>query len=88
VTANTLVAIDTCGFHARGSSTRPTVRVEIWAYTRRTPFLPWTGFDPLSWSPVAMRRASWLARIVDHLERVGLGKQHWKPAPPARPADS
>jgi hypothetical protein len=88
VTANTLVAIDTCGFHARGSSTRPTVRVEIWAYTRRTPFLPWTGFDPLSWSPVAMRRASWLARIVDRLERAGLGKQHWKPAPPARPADS
>jgi len=29
VPANTLVVIDTCGFHARGSSTRPTVRVEI-----------------------------------------------------------
>lgn len=48
VPANTLVAIDTCGFHARGSSTRSTVRVELWAYTRRTPFLPWAGFDLLS----------------------------------------
>jgi hypothetical protein len=87
VPANTLVAIDTCGFHARGSSTRPTVRVEIWAYTRRTPFLPWTGFDLLSWSPIAMRRASWLPRIVDRLERLGLAKQHWKPAQRSRPAD-
>ena len=88
VPANTLVAIDTCGFHARGSSTRPTVRAEIWAYARRTPYLPWAGFDLLSWEPIAMRRASWLPRIVDRLERLGLAKQHWKPAPPSRPTDS
>lgn len=88
VPANTLVAIDTCGFHARGSSNRPTVRAEIWAYSRRTPFLPWTGFDLLSWSPIAMRRTSWLPHIVDRLERLGLAKQHWKPAPRSRPTDS
>ena len=35
VPANTLVAIDTGGFHARGSSTRPTVRAEIWARAAR-----------------------------------------------------
>ncbi len=48
VPANTLVVADTVGFHARGFSARPSVRVEIWTYGRRNPFLPWTGFDPWS----------------------------------------
>jgi phytanoyl-CoA dioxygenase PhyH len=87
VPANTLVVIDTSGFHARGSSDRPTVRVEIWAYSRRTPFVPWTGFDLLSWRPLAIRRAEWLTRIVDRLERHGLMKQHWVPAGRRRPLD-
>ena len=60
VPANTLVAIDTCGFHARADADRPTLRVELWAYSRRSPFLPWTGLDPLSWRPIAIRRAEWL----------------------------
>jgi hypothetical protein len=81
------VAIDTFGFHARGSSDRPTVRVEIWAYSRRTPFVPWSGLDILSWKPIAMRRSTWLPQIVDRLERLGLMKQHWKPAGRRRPAD-
>ena len=88
VPANTLVAIDTCGFHARGRSNGPTVRAEIWAYARRTPFLPWTGLDPLSWKPLAVRRASWLYRIADKLDRLGLRKQHWRPAGRRRPTDS
>jgi len=87
VPANTLVAIDTSGFHARGSSDRPTVRVEIWAYSRRTPFVPWTGFDPLSWKPIAVRRSQWLATIVDRLDRHRLMKQHWQPAGHRRPLD-
>src|SRR6266571_399784 len=41
--ANTLVVADTFGFHARGASAEPTTRVEIWAFGRRNPFLPWTG---------------------------------------------
>jgi hypothetical protein len=86
VPANTLVAVDTFGFHARGSSVRPSVRVEIWAFSRRTPFLPWAGFDLLSWKPIAIRRATWLPRIVDRLERLGLKKQHWKFAGRRRPA--
>ena len=87
VPANTLVVIDTCGFHARGSCDRPTVRAEIWAYARRTPFVPWTGFDILSWKPIALRRATWLPAILDKLDRFGIKKQHWHPAGPKRPID-
>ncbi len=43
VPANTLIVADTFGFHARGPSERPSLRVEIWAYGRRSPFLPWAA---------------------------------------------
>lgn len=88
VPANTLVAADTSGFHARASSDKPTLRVEIWAYSRRTPFLPWTGLDPLSWRAIAPHRAEWLVRIVDWLAKRGMMTQHWRPAGPKRPTDS
>lgn len=87
VPANTLVVIDTCGFHARGPSEQPTVRAEIWAYARRTPFVPWAGLDPLSLPPIAIRRAQWLPSIVDRLDRLGLKRQHWLPAGRKRPID-
>ena len=87
VPANTLVAIDTCGFHARASSDRATLRVALWAYSRRTPFLPWTGGDPLSWRPLAIRRAEWLAWTVDWLAARGWMKQHWRRVPPRKPQD-
>lgn len=87
VPANTLVVIDTCGFHARGSSDKPTVRAEIWAYARRTPFVPWAGFDLLSIAPIAIRRGEWLPRIVDRLDRLGVKRQHWQPAGAKRPVD-
>jgi hypothetical protein len=74
-----LVVADTCGFHARGDAVGRTVRVEIWAYSRRTPFLPWAGLDLLSWRPLAQRRAEWLTRIIDALDRRGIVKQHWRP---------
>jgi hypothetical protein len=79
VPANTLVVIDTCGFHARGRSARPTVRTEIWAYCRRSPFMPWPGLDLLSLLPIADRRAEWLTAALDRLDRKGWAKQHWKP---------
>lgn len=47
VPANTLIVADTFGFHARGRSLRPSLRVEVWAFGRRNPFLPWTQLDPL-----------------------------------------
>ena len=78
VPANTLVAIDTCGFHARADAEGPTLRVELWAYSRRSPFLPWTGGDLLSWRPLAFRRAEWLATAVDWLDRRGWKVQHWR----------
>lgn len=87
VPANTLVVIDTCGFHSRGSSTSPTVRAEIWAFVRRTPFLPWTGFDLLSWKPLAIRRTGWMSAFVDRLDRLGIKKQHWRSVGSRRPID-
>ncbi len=79
VPANTLVVIDTCGFHARGRSSRPTVRTEVWAYCRRSPFIPWSGLDFLSLLPISDRRAEWLMAALDRLDRKGWAKQHWKP---------
>lgn len=80
VPANTLVVADTYGFHARGSAAEPTIRVEIWAYRRRTPYLPWSGLDPLSLPGLALRRGRWVHQIVDWLDAKGLKQQHWKPS--------
>ena len=87
VAANTLVAIDTCGFHARAASAKPSVRVELWAFCRRNPFLPWTWGGLLSWRPIADRQARLLAFVQDGLDRLGLRKQHWKPGGRKRPID-
>ena len=78
VPANTLVVADTGGFHARGSSSRPAMRIEIWAYSRRNPFLPWSNLDLLSLPGLAERRITALWAIRDRLKRwVG---QPWAPA--------
>lgn len=80
VAANTLVVADTCGFHARADSHQATIRIELWAFCRRSPFLPWTGLDLLSWKPIAVRQTQWLAAIVDWLDRRGWKKQQWRAA--------
>ncbi|MDP9421296.1 MAG: phytanoyl-CoA dioxygenase family protein [Pseudomonadota bacterium] len=87
VRANTLVVADTFGFHARGPSQGPTVRAELWAYRRRTPFLPWTGFDLLSLPAIAPRRAGWAYALVDRLAARGLRQQHWIPSGRKRATD-
>ncbi len=87
VPANTLVAIDTYGFHARGDSDRPTKRVELWAFSRRTPFLPWTGGGLLSLPALADRRARWINSLIDWADRRGWKKQHWAPEGLRRPID-
>ena len=69
VPANTLVVADTFGFHARGPSVRPSRRVEIWAYGRRNPFLPFTGFDLAQIPGVAERRAPAYWRFRDKFEK-------------------
>ena len=87
VPANTLVIADTCGFHARADSPRQTVRVELWAYCRRNPFLPWTAGGLLSLQWVADRRAELLLSLVDFLDRIGVRKQQWTRAGRRRPID-
>jgi len=78
VPQNTLVVADTVGFHARGLSTRPSARAEIWAYGRRNPFLPWLGFD-LSGMPFVKGRAVPLYwSVMDFCERVHLRSNPWR----------
>jgi hypothetical protein len=69
VPANTLVVADTCGFHARGPSVRPSIRIEIWAYSRRSPYLPWTGGDLLSARWLAPHRIGWVWAMHDRLKQ-------------------
>jgi hypothetical protein len=80
VPANTLVVADTVGFHARGLSARPAKRVEIWAYGRRNPFLPWAGLDPLSLPGLAERRVPIAWRARDAGERLGFRRNPWRDA--------
>jgi len=85
VPANTLVVCDTSGFHARGPAVRPSIRVEMWAYGRRNPFLPWTGLDITGWSGLAERRVPLHWRFRDRFKRwVG---QPWADVGRKRPAD-
>jgi hypothetical protein len=77
VPANTLVVADTFGFHARGPSTGRSLRVEIWAYGRRSPFVPWAGFDP--WTAAALARRSLIGwEFGDLLDRAGIKPQRWR----------
>ena len=87
VPANTLVIADTCGFHARADSHRQSVRVELWAYCRRNPFLPWPSTIPFSLQRFSKRRAELLLRTFDVLDRLGVKKQHWTRAGRRRPID-
>lgn len=83
VPANTLVVVDTCGFHARGQALRPSMRIEIWAYSRRNPFIPWLGGDILSLPGIAERRIPMLWAIRDRLRRwIG---QPWRDVGRIRP---
>ena len=89
VPANTLVVADTSGFHARGPSVRPSMRIEIWSYGRRNPFLPWAGLDPLSLPGIAPRRATLGWAVRDRLRSM-LG-QPWVDAgmmTPDKPANA
>lgn len=90
VPANTLIVADTMGFHARGPSKSPSARIEIWAYGRRNPFIPWLGWDPVALPLVKDRavRLSWSA--ADFAERLGFGRNPWRDAgtsTPDAPAD-
>ncbi|WP_242390341.1 phytanoyl-CoA dioxygenase family protein [Polymorphum gilvum] len=81
VPANTLVVADTHGFHARGVSTRPTIRLGIYGSLRRNPFLPWPGLDPFSLPGLRWRQAeihdainAWKMRTGRPTGQPGVGK--------------
>jgi hypothetical protein len=85
VPANTLVIADTFGFHARAASTRPSTRIEIFAYSRRNPFLPFTGLDPWSLPGIAERRVP-LLWLTHDIYRRWIG-QPWAKAGLKKPGD-
>jgi hypothetical protein len=77
VPANTLIVADTFGFHARGPSERPSLRVEIWAYGRRSPFPSPAALVP--WTTAALGRRSVLSwGLGDLLERAGIKQHRWR----------
>ena len=77
VRANTLVVADMFGFHARGISDQPSMRVEIWAYGRHSPFVPW-AFSPLWRSKmVARNRVGIFWWWGDRLEKLGVKTNVW-----------
>ncbi|MDD7910336.1 MULTISPECIES: phytanoyl-CoA dioxygenase family protein [Pseudovibrio] len=47
VPANTLVVADTHGFHARGRSSRPALRLGLYGSLRKSAFMPFSPPDPL-----------------------------------------
>jgi Phytanoyl-CoA dioxygenase (PhyH) len=78
VAENTLIVADTVGFHARGLSARPSARLEIWAYGRRNPFLPWLGLDFAAMPLVKGRAVSLYWSALDIGERLRLGTNPWR----------
>lgn len=85
VPANTLVVADTFGFHARARSSGPSTRIELFAYSRRNPFLPFAGLDPWSLPGLAERRIP-LLWLTHDIYRRWVG-QPWIKAGPKKPAD-
>ncbi|KRB82437.1 phytanoyl-CoA dioxygenase [Sphingomonas sp. Root710] len=85
VPANTLVVADTFGFHARAETNRPTTRVELFAYSRRNPFLPVSGLDVWSLPGIAPRRVP-LLWLTHDIYRRWIG-QPWAKAGRKRPVD-
>ena len=68
VPANTLVAADTFGFHRRAPSSRPTIRVAVSAYLRRSPFPPWNG---LHWQSLPSIRNQQMERYFQIMKLRG-----------------
>ena len=70
VSANTLIVADTFGFHARGVADHASTRVEIWAYGRRNPYIPWVGLDPMSLPGISERRIGWRMQLRDRYPKL------------------
>jgi hypothetical protein len=78
VKANTLVVADMFGFHARGMSDQASMRVEIWAYGRHSPFVPWSFSALWRTKTAARNRAGLFWWWGDRLEKLGLKPNVWR----------
>jgi hypothetical protein len=87
VPANTLIVADTMGFHARGRSLRPSMRVELWAYGRRNPFLPWLGWDLAAFPGIKGRAVPLAWAAADLGEWLGFGRNPWRAAGVSTPTE-
>jgi Phytanoyl-CoA dioxygenase (PhyH) len=87
VPQNTLVVADTVGFHARGLSARPSVRLEIWAYGRRNPFLPWLGLDIAAMPFIKGRAVPVYWSAMDIAENLHMSSNPWRSAGTATPIE-
>lgn len=85
VPANTLVIADTFGFHARGHSAKPSVRVEFFASQRVNPFIPFVGLDTARLPFVSGRKQTIAWRFQDFMHRIGLMKPTMRPVGRIRP---
>ncbi|MEI2383764.1 phytanoyl-CoA dioxygenase family protein [Breoghania sp. JC706] len=85
VPANTLVVADTHGFHARGVSSRATVRLGIYGSLRRNPFRPFTGLDPFSLPGLKGRQAEIHDRV--NTWKAKKGKTGQPPVGVVKPLD-
>jgi hypothetical protein len=86
VSANTLVVADTSGFHARAASDQPSLRVEIYAFSRTNPFYPFLR-PILGWFPALGRRRVPLQYwLQDRLSPLGLAPMTWRRAGAVSPA--
>lgn len=83
VKKNTLIVADTSGFHARGESLYPSIRVEVWGYSRRNPFLPWTGWDIQGLPGLRDRSVSFYWWILDAMEALGWARNPWRRKSPS-----
>ena len=87
VKANTLVIGDTYGFHARGESVRPSTRIELWAFARRNPFMPWVGLNPASLPFLKNRVIPIYWRYLDYLEEKQIKDNPWRKVGSRLPTD-
>jgi hypothetical protein len=73
VPANTLVVADTFGFHARGHTAKPSIRIEFFAAQRINPFIPFVGLDTARLPFVSGRKQQIAWLLQDWMKLFGLG---------------
>lgn len=77
--ANTLIVADTSGFHGRALTAEPSTRVELWAYGRQNPYLPFTSGSFLAPYVLTNLVASGLPKLAHIRPLLGLPAGSWRP---------